>query len=173
VPIRDTPVRSPSAGSMRHAVEFRGRVEVVDPRLLRANKYLPAWHQFISLAKGSKTHVVGFWLIARRCGIDRCPAVGDAIRRRNVQFTNSDRVFFIQLYRWCPSVLKAMLIIRPETPTAASVTCPRLGPWGWSLQLSPTQQFHSEPVQRRMDRSALAAPIGEQAWAHEARQQTH
>jgi hypothetical protein len=35
--------------------------------------------------------------------------------RGRVQFTNSDRVFFIQLYRWCPSVLKAMLIIRPET----------------------------------------------------------
>jgi hypothetical protein len=32
-----------------------------------------------------------------------------------VRFTNSDRVFFIQLYRWCPSVLKAMMIIRPET----------------------------------------------------------
>jgi hypothetical protein len=59
---------------MRHAVEFRGRVEVVDPRLLRANKYLPAWHQFISLAKRSKAYVVGFWLIASRCGIDRRPA---------------------------------------------------------------------------------------------------
>jgi hypothetical protein len=35
--------------------------------------------------------------------------------RGRVQFTNSDRVFFIQLYRWCPSALKAMMIIRPET----------------------------------------------------------
>jgi hypothetical protein len=35
--------------------------------------------------------------------------------RGRVQFTNTDRVFFIQLYRWCPSVLKAMLIIRPKT----------------------------------------------------------
>jgi hypothetical protein len=32
-----------------------------------------------------------------------------------VQFTNSDRLFFIQLYRWFPSVLKAITIIRPET----------------------------------------------------------
>ena len=32
-----------------------------------------------------------------------------------VQFTNSDRLFFIQLYRWCPSVLKAMVLVRPET----------------------------------------------------------
>src|SRR5215813_202997 len=66
---------SPPTGSMRHVVEFRDRVEIVDPRLLRANKYLPAWHQFISLAKRSKAHVVGFWLIAGRCGIDRRPAV--------------------------------------------------------------------------------------------------
>ena len=28
-----------------------------------------------------------------------------------VQFTNSDRLFFIQLYRWFPSVLKAITII--------------------------------------------------------------
>ena len=35
--------------------------------------------------------------------------------RGRVRFTNSDRLFFIQLYRWCPSVLKAMMIIRPET----------------------------------------------------------
>jgi hypothetical protein len=30
--------------------------------------------------------------------------------RGRVQFTNGDRLFFIQLYRWCPSVLKAMMI---------------------------------------------------------------
>jgi transposase InsO family protein len=35
--------------------------------------------------------------------------------RGRAQFTNGDRLFFIQLYRWCPSVLKAMMIIRPET----------------------------------------------------------
>jgi hypothetical protein len=35
--------------------------------------------------------------------------------RGRVQFTNGDRLFFIQLYRWCPSVLKAMMIIRPDT----------------------------------------------------------
>ena len=35
--------------------------------------------------------------------------------RGRVQFTNSDRLFFIQLYRWFPSVLMAMMIIRPET----------------------------------------------------------
>src|SRR5215510_6942702 len=35
--------------------------------------------------------------------------------RGRVQFTNSDRLFFIQLYRWFLSVLKAMTIMRPET----------------------------------------------------------
>jgi hypothetical protein len=35
--------------------------------------------------------------------------------RGRVQFTNNDRLFFIQLYRWFPSVLKAMTIMRPET----------------------------------------------------------
>src|SRR5215468_8321541 len=35
--------------------------------------------------------------------------------RGRVQFTNSERLFFIQLYRWCPSVLKAMIIVRPDT----------------------------------------------------------
>src|SRR5262245_17079853 len=70
-----TPVRSPSARSMRRPVELRDRVEVVDPCLLRANKYLSAWHQFISLAQRSKPHVVRFWLIASRCRIDRRPAV--------------------------------------------------------------------------------------------------
>ena len=35
--------------------------------------------------------------------------------RGRVGFSNDDRLFFVQLYRWFPSILKAMLIIRPET----------------------------------------------------------
>ena len=35
--------------------------------------------------------------------------------RGRVEFTNSDRRFLIQLYRWFPSILKAETIIRPET----------------------------------------------------------
>jgi hypothetical protein len=35
--------------------------------------------------------------------------------RGRVQFTNSDRLFFIQLYRWFPSVLNVITTIRPET----------------------------------------------------------
>ena len=35
--------------------------------------------------------------------------------RGRVQLTNADRLFFVQLYRWFPSILKAITIIRPET----------------------------------------------------------
>src|SRR5216683_7130525 len=42
-----------------------------------------------------------------------------AVLRRKVrgrlEFTNGDRWFFVQMYRWFPSVLKAITIIRPET----------------------------------------------------------
>ena len=34
---------------------------------------------------------------------------------RRVRLTNSDRMFFIQLYRWFPSVLKVITVIHPET----------------------------------------------------------
>src|SRR4030081_2498297 len=42
----------------------------------------------------------------------------NVFRRRlhgRVRLTNSDRWFFIQLYRWFPSILKVLAIIRPET----------------------------------------------------------
>src|SRR5436305_14123719 len=35
--------------------------------------------------------------------------------RGRVQFTDSDRLFFIQLYRWFPSIVESITIIRPET----------------------------------------------------------
>jgi hypothetical protein len=35
--------------------------------------------------------------------------------RGRVQLTNHDRWFFIQLYRWFPTILKVLTIIRPET----------------------------------------------------------
>ena len=37
------------------------------------------------------------------------------IVHRRVRLTNSDRMFFIQVYRWFPSVLKVIAVIRPET----------------------------------------------------------
>src|SRR5205823_2120513 len=41
-----------------------------------------------------------------------------ALQRRvrgRVQLTNGDRLFLVLLYRWFPSVLRAITIIRPET----------------------------------------------------------
>src|SRR5256886_5233474 len=35
--------------------------------------------------------------------------------RGRVYLTNGDRLFFVHLYRWFPSVLKAITVIRPET----------------------------------------------------------
>jgi hypothetical protein len=32
-----------------------------------------------------------------------------------VRLTNGDRLFFVQLYRWFPSILQVLQIIRPET----------------------------------------------------------
>ena len=42
----------------------------------------------------------------------------NVVRRRlrgRVLLTNNDRWFFIQLYRWFPSILQVLTIIRPET----------------------------------------------------------
>ena len=35
--------------------------------------------------------------------------------RGRVRLTNNDRLFFVQPYRWFPSILKVITIIRPET----------------------------------------------------------
>jgi transposase InsO family protein len=35
--------------------------------------------------------------------------------RGRIHFSNGDRLFFVQLYRWFPSVLNTITIIRPET----------------------------------------------------------
>jgi hypothetical protein len=40
------------------------------------------------------------------------------LRRRlrdRVRLTNHDRLFFVRLYRWFPSILNILTIIRPET----------------------------------------------------------
>ena len=34
---------------------------------------------------------------------------------RRVKATNQDRWFFVQLYRWFPSIIDVLTIIRPET----------------------------------------------------------
>jgi hypothetical protein len=85
--------------------------------------------------------------------------------RGRVQFTNSDRLFFIQLYRWFPSALKAITIIRPETLVRwhrAGFRCY----WRWksrNLGGRPriNAELRAEVTQRRaMVPLAVAATIG-------------
>src|SRR5258708_28383068 len=35
--------------------------------------------------------------------------------RGHVRLTNNDRWFFVQLYRWFPSILQVLIVVRPET----------------------------------------------------------
>ena len=35
--------------------------------------------------------------------------------RGRVRLTNYDRLFFIELYRWFPAILKVLTIVQPET----------------------------------------------------------
>src|SRR5436305_14766289 len=63
--------------------------------------------------------------------------------RGRVPFTNSDRLFFVQLYRWFPSVLKAVTIIRPETLVR------------WCCRHAPITS-HGHPRQAHRPRLAVA-----------------
>jgi hypothetical protein len=44
----------------------------------------------------------------------RLPFLQRKVRGR-VRLTNSDRLFFVLLYRWFPSILKTVTVIKPET----------------------------------------------------------
>jgi hypothetical protein len=35
--------------------------------------------------------------------------------RGRIQLTNLDRLFLVQLYRWCPSILRVVAVVQPET----------------------------------------------------------
>src|SRR5258708_29752814 len=65
--------------------------------------------------------------------------------RGRVQLTNHDRWFFVQLYRWFPSILTVLTIIRPETLVGwrrAGFRCY----WRWkSRSLGGRPQIDIEP----------------------------
>src|SRR5258706_4481404 len=64
--------------------------------------------------------------------------------RGRVRLTNNDGWFFIQLYRWFPSILQVLSIIQPET----FVRCHRAGfgcYWRWkSRRLGGRPQIETE-----------------------------
>src|SRR5450631_2394188 len=55
--------------------------------------------------------------------------------RGRVQLANSDRWFLVQLYRWFPSILKVLTIIRPTRPGRFK-TRPCRGLAGWVLAVA-------------------------------------
>jgi hypothetical protein len=53
------------------------------------------------------------------------------LRRRvrgRVRLTNNDRWFFVQLYRWFPSILQVLTIIRPEKGRLSRFECHEASP---------------------------------------------
>jgi hypothetical protein len=78
------------------------------------------------------------------------------LRRRvpgRVRLTNHDRWFFIRLYRWFPSILQVLTIIRPET----LVRWHRAGfRRYWRVEIAPTGRATSD-----RDGAARADPADE------------
>jgi hypothetical protein len=54
-------------------------------------------------------------LEAENAALRRQVAVLQRKVRGRVRLTNSDRLFFVLLYRWFPSILKTVTVIKPET----------------------------------------------------------
>src|SRR3954453_9650604 len=77
------------------------------------------------------------------------------LRRRlhgRVRLTNHDRWFFVQLYRWFPSILTVLMIIRPATLVRwhrAGLLCY----WRWKSRRRrgrPQKEADLRPLTRRM-----------------------
>src|SRR3981081_3208789 len=66
--------------------------------------------------------------------------------RGRVRLTNGDRLFFVQLFRWFPSVLKAITIVRPETLVRWHRAGFRRYWRGKSRSLGVVQQLYEERV---------------------------
>src|SRR6202163_1797070 len=85
--------------------------------------------------------------------------------RGRPQLTNNDRWFFIQLYRWFPSILQVLTIIRPET----LVRWHRAGfraYWGWKSRPRggrPKIEIELRALIRRM---SIENPLLERAGIH-------
>ena len=54
-------------------------------------------------------------LVAENAALKQQLAILQRKQHGRVQLTNNERLFFVQLYRWFPSILKTMTIIQPET----------------------------------------------------------
>jgi transposase InsO family protein len=57
--------------------------------------------------------------------------------------TNGDRWFFVQLYRWFPSILEVLTIVQPETVCVGTGSAFRHY-WHWKLRRGGRPQLHNE-----------------------------
>src|SRR5260370_20816213 len=83
------------------------------------------------------------------------------LRRRlhgRVRLTNHDRWFFILLYRWFPSILQVLTIIRPET----LVRWHRLGfrcYWRWKSRTRGGRPQIETDLRRLIRRMSIGKPL--------------
>jgi hypothetical protein len=83
--------------------------------------------------------------------------------RGRIHLTNFDRLFLVQLYRWCPSILRCFVIIEPETIVRwhrAGFRCY----WRWKSRLlegRPQISAELRALIRRMSRTRFPRIHGE------------
>ena len=80
--------------------------------------------------------------------------------RGRIRLTNFDRLFLVQLYHWCPSILRALVIIEPKTVVCwhrAGFRCY----WRWKSRLRggrPQISAELRALIRRMSIENLSFP---------------
>src|ERR1700722_1364027 len=92
----------------------------------------------------------------------------NVLRRKlpgRVRLTNHDRLFFIQLYRWFPSILKIVTIIRPET----LVRWHRVGfrcYWRWKSRPQGGRPLIGTELRALMRRMSIENPLSDAPRVH-------
>jgi hypothetical protein len=80
--------------------------------------------------------------------------------KERVRLTNGDRWFFIQLYRWFPSILKVLTIVHPET----LVRWHRAG-FLLALEVAASSRLFDLNGETKMARTKSSSPIIPPAYA--------
>ena len=78
--------------------------------------------------------------------------------RGRIHLTNFDRLFLVQLYRWCPSILRALVIIEPETVVRwhrAGFRCY----WRWKSRLRGGRPQISAELRALIRRMSIENPL--------------
>jgi transposase InsO family protein len=78
--------------------------------------------------------------------------------RGRIRLTNFDRLFLVQLYRWCPSILRCFVIIEPETVVRwhrAGFRCY----WRWKSRLRGGRPQISAELRALIRRMSIENPL--------------